>query len=335
MSQADTFSIRQMVELTGLSEFTIRGWENRYEAFAPRRGETGRRKYRKCDVERALLLRELLKRGHKIGKIAALNSQKLKELFEETGKEQQAQLVEKKSEVVNQAIELMALQKWGDLDILIKKNRVRDIYRFISEFCLPLLQALSANINSGLVSISQEHIFSTFLKEKIYSELNQLNARQDGRLDGRVDDRKKLKRIGDNLRFVLAAPEGDHHETGLLLAHLLIRSHGFVSLYLGAHTPARDLSETALRFNASHLLIVATASQKSGARQEPLAYVSDVQKKVGAQLEILLAGSQAPIAFKSKPTLTILHDFPSLEDLLQRVESHEGSKLHGSFHLSL
>ena len=81
MGQNEIFSIRQMIELTGLSEFTIRGWENRYQAFSPDRSDTGRREYRKKDIERALLFRELLNRGHKISHIAKRNNQKLQSLF--------------------------------------------------------------------------------------------------------------------------------------------------------------------------------------------------------------------------------------------------------------
>lgn len=305
MSGAETFSIRQMVELTGLSEFTIRGWENRYSAFIPQRGDTGRREYHKNDIERALLLRELLKRGYKISRIATLNNRKLKSLFEETNSETQKQLIEKKSALATQAIELMTLQKWDDLEQFIKEVRIRNASKLISEFFLPLLQALSANIAAGLVSISQEHIFSAFLKEKIYSAL----------LD--LDRRKNTIAADDGIRFILAAPEGDYHETGLLLAHLLIRFYGFKSLYMGAHTPARDLSETALRFNASHVLIVSTAPKKGGAYQEPLSYVSEVQNKVGSHLQILLAGSQAPIGLEPKPSLSILCNFQSLEKFLE------------------
>lgn len=299
------FSIRQMIELTGLSEFTIRGWENRYSAFEPRRSNTGRREYSKSDVERALLLRELLKRGHKISKIAKLNNQKLLSLFEQTDEKRQVEKISPESKIATKVLELMALQKWPELSELFKKVQNKNISELIKGFFLPLLTELAVRVQAGVVSIAQEHVLSSLLKEKIYSTLSDLE-----------NQNKK------NKRFVLAAPEGDYHEIGLLLAHLLIRSYGHTSLYLGPHTPAQDLSETALRFEASHLLIVSTISKKQGARQEPLSFVSDVQKKIGPHMQILLAGNQAPrIQQEHKTAMLIVSSFHELENYLQSLNN--------------
>lgn len=311
MGRDEKFSIRQMVELTGLSEFTIRGWENRYLAFNPKRGDSGRREYSKSDVERALLLRELLKRGHKIGKIAKLNNLRLKSLFEQSDGGGRERLNENRSEAVSKALDLVALQKWSELDLFIREFRAEKVIDLIHDFFLPMLQALAANVNAGLVSISQEHIFSSFLKEKIYSTLSPMGSGRSGGAAGKI-------------RFVLVAPEGDYHEMGLLLAHLLIRSHGFTSLYLGPHTPARDLSETALRFDASHLLIVSTVSKKDGARQGILSYVSDVQKAVGSHPRILVAGAQARVGHQPSSSLSILTEFSELENFLGDLAAENG-----------
>lgn len=310
MTKIEIFSIRQMVELTGLSEFTIRGWENRYSAFTPKRSETGRREYSKSDIERALLLRELLKRGHKIGAVAKLNNQKLGALFERFQESAQAPGTDPRLSAISEVLELMALQKWTELEARIRSIRSKSVADMVHKFFLPVLQAVSANIDAGLVSVSQEHIFSSILKEKIYSALGEHN--------------KKSRFTGKTARFVLASPEGDYHETGLLLAHLLIRSHGWTSLYLGPHTPAQDLSETALRFDASHLLIVSTVSKKGGAKQELLSYISEVQRKVGLNLRVLVAGRQAPLAQSTHSPISILADFHTLDSFLRDLEETYG-----------
>lgn len=41
-----------IIELTGLSEFSLRGWENRCEAFNPQESEEGRCEYNKKDIEK-------------------------------------------------------------------------------------------------------------------------------------------------------------------------------------------------------------------------------------------------------------------------------------------
>ncbi len=304
------FSIRQMVELTGLSEFTIRGWENRYSAFSPERSETGRREYDKKDIEKAMLIRELLKRDYKISKIANLSNQKLKALFETFEENKLSGLsYEPRDEIVVQALELMALQKWTKLYDLFDGVKYKSPSALVQNFFLPLLRELAIQVNSGFVSIAQEHILSSLVKEKIYAAIWELEAK------------KKNRVYSKKIRFVLAAPEGDHHEIGLLLAHLLVKHYGFTSLFLGPHTPSQDLSETALRFEASHLLIVSTISKKEGARQNILNFVNDIRRKLSPEVSILLAGNQVPPMLSSEPSSNLRHveSFNEFDVYLQKL----------------
>ena len=79
-----TYSLRQMTDMTGLTEFTLRGWELRYDAFNPARNETARRQYSSSDLQKAILLRELLRRDRKIGEIAALSISESSILYSRT-----------------------------------------------------------------------------------------------------------------------------------------------------------------------------------------------------------------------------------------------------------
>lgn len=302
MGRAETFSIRQVIELTGLSEFTIRGWESRYEAFEPRRTPTGRREYSRSDVDRALLLRELLKRGHRIGKIAKLGNKQLRELFHGAGAAAES-VIRPSSAIVDQAMELLALQRWVELDEFVRERQSADASALVREFLLPCLRALGDGVSRGLITIAQEHVFSSLLKEKIYSALSGLRPAGSAKA-----------------RFVMAAPEGDHHEIGLLMAHLLVRARGMASLFVGPHTPARELAETALRFDASHLLVVSTVSRKGGARQDVLSFVSELRGKIGGRAEILLAGNQAPVSeTPGRGGLRVLGSFEDLEGFLTKL----------------
>lgn len=310
MRQSEVFSIRQMIELTGLSEFTIRGWENRYSAFSPRRSDTGRREYSKNDIERALLLRELLKRGYKVSQIAKLKNQKLLQLLESATGEQSGQNEIENSSLIRDALAFMSLQNWTELSSLLKQVSSKNTKELILHFFLPLLSELATRSKRGQVSIAQEHIFSSLLKEKLYSALSGLGQQ------------KKTTEQSEKNRFVLATPEGDFHEMGLLMAHVLLRSYGMTSLYLGPHTPAQDLAETALRFKATHLIIVSTVSKKQGARHELLTFVSAIQKKVGFNLKVILAGGQVPLISQDQKTkLLNFSNFQDFDDYLNDLKA--------------
>lgn len=304
MSQENLFTIRQMIDLTGLSEFTIRGWENRYEVFKPRRTATGRRRYSKKDIEQALILRELIKRGHKIGQLSELTIKQRQNLFTVNNDTATETLSPKADKEIQDVFSLLALQNWHELELTIKKTKFKKPLTLVHDFLIPLLHLLSRGVDEGTVSIAQEHILSSLIKEKIYSTLNEL----------------KVKKNNPSRRFVLATPEGDFHETGLLLAHLIIRSLGYSSLYLGPHTPVSTLLPTALRFNATDLLIVSTLPKKVGAKQDLLTYISHLQKIKRKNLQILVAGSQVPSSPELDSSTLILKDFIELETELKNIK---------------
>jgi DNA-binding transcriptional MerR regulator len=65
--------------LSGLGIDTLRAWERRHKAVAPRRGDRGRI-YTEADVRRLRLLRDAVRRGHPIGRIARLDDRQLSRL---------------------------------------------------------------------------------------------------------------------------------------------------------------------------------------------------------------------------------------------------------------
>src|SRR5579884_189224 len=74
------YPIRAVAKITGLSLDTLRAWERRYRAVVPERSNRGRQ-YGPEQVERLLLLGELVRKGHAIGAVASLPVQDLQNLL--------------------------------------------------------------------------------------------------------------------------------------------------------------------------------------------------------------------------------------------------------------
>jgi methanogenic corrinoid protein MtbC1 len=280
MSKAtDSYTIRQVVDLTGLSEFTLRGWENRYEAFRPNRTATGRRMYSQSDLQKAILLRELLLRDHRIGEIADLSVAALRDLLEdESGESPQAPGPYKAQR--ENIFRHLSLQNWNELkDELRRATRKDKPLAVLADLIAPLVQELGQLVAAGIVSISQEHIFSALLKERLYvlSE----SARKGNK----------------NARFVVAAPEGDFHELGILIAHAMLAHSGFPSLYLGPNTPKKDLGETIHRFGATHVLLGSTVSRKEGAKEDLYTFLHFLDRHLSRETSIWLGGRNAANPF--------------------------------------
>ena len=68
-----TYSINQFSEITGITKFVLRTWENRYGFLKPERSDTNIRIYTDEMLVRALNTNFLLKNNYKISKISKLN----------------------------------------------------------------------------------------------------------------------------------------------------------------------------------------------------------------------------------------------------------------------
>jgi DNA-binding transcriptional MerR regulator len=76
------YPIGVAARLTGIQVETLRVWERRYGVIGPQVSATGRRLYAAEDLERLRLIKQLVDNGHPIGSVAAVPSEKLRELRE-------------------------------------------------------------------------------------------------------------------------------------------------------------------------------------------------------------------------------------------------------------
>ncbi len=266
------FSIRQVIELTGVSEYVLRAWELRYSALAPKRTETGRRLYSKNDLEKARVLWELTQRDHKISEIARLTLSELKKILA-NAKIAQLEDHQSPSSTVKEILNSVQDFDWENCrKILLTQRKRKKLSPYIHELILPLIKAIGAQVASQNLSIAQEHILSSFIKEN-------LNALSVDQLPTRP-----------SIRMVFACPEGDMHEIGLLIALSLARSAGVSTLFLGPNTPKADLCDSALKFKATHILISSTISKNEGAKEDFLKYLSFIDQQLPKNIKIWLAG---------------------------------------------
>lgn len=297
------YTIRQVIELTGISEFTLRGWENRYKALTPARTDTGRRVYSSNDLLKAKALYDLTLQGHKISVLANLNLTELLELTKSNIVPEERQLPPHVHKVIKASLEY----NWLIVEKIFsqqKKNLSAKAY--IYEFILPLISEMSSMVASGKFNVTQEHIISAYIKEHI----SQLQS---------PAKRKSRSKI------VMACPEGDFHDMGILIASRLTKIHGVDTLYLGAHFPKRDLAETCHRYGATHLLISSTVSKKEGAKEELFDYLSFLDRNLEPKTHIWVAGrnsSNASILKLNRPYRSI-QNFEEFENQLQKIKGAE------------
>lgn len=299
MKKETLFNIRQVIELTGVTEFTLRGWETRYLAFEPHRTETGRRLYDREDILKIKALKDLVDRGYRIGSIATLKLNELQILLDDKNPSHVDSLVD---EDISKILTSAERFEWDQIQkIIIKKRNKLPPTKFILSFILNLIQEVNHLVELQQFSIAQEHILSSIIKENLFFL----------RTTAPSPNHK-------NARLVFAAPEGDLHEIGLLIAATMASLSRIPNLYIGVNTPKNNICDVCLRFKATHLILTSTVSKAEGAKEDLLSFINFLDRHLPQAVTIWLGGRNS-----MKHSLKLGRPFEVISSLHEQNEMFE------------
>ncbi|MCO5113416.1 MAG: MerR family transcriptional regulator [Bdellovibrionaceae bacterium] len=298
-------NIKAVAQLTGINANTLRAWERRYEILTPDRDKDGRRIYSGKDVEKISLLWSLVQEGHLIGTLAGLSHVKLKELnhqHKSKGLHISKEVKPKQYEHLNQII--LALKSFD----LIQVQTVLQHTRFdlsprliVTDLILPLLTQVGELVAESKLSISQEHLLSSLLRDylgQIYQSLSPYDYKT----------KNKTQRVA------LTTREGDLHEFGILLAAILCRINNIETFYFGPNMPANDLVEACRNFKIDTIVLSFAKLPPSKEFISPEKYLQTLDEKLSSKVKILTGGGlSSNFVIKNKKRQVI--NFSSLMDL--------------------
>ncbi|MDE3197570.1 MAG: MerR family transcriptional regulator [Acidobacteriota bacterium] len=254
--------IRVAAKLSGLSVDVLRVWERRYRAVEP--GRTDRvRHYSQEQVQRLILLRELVTRGHSIGQIASKPDAELRDLLNASQAAPRREPVA--SDIVDSITEAFtnfertrANEELGRAAALLSPRDL--VYRVV----LPLMRGTGDRWHSGEIGVAQEHLVSSAVRNLLGS-LVRLYPPQPGAP-----------------KILMAALSGELHEFGILAAAMIAAISGLDPLVLGPNLPVSELTNAARK---THAQIVLVGASGAPARPDDLKSLA-VGLPEGAQLWI-------------------------------------------------
>lgn len=303
----DIYTIRQVIELTGVSEFLLRVWELRYSAITPKRSETGRRQYTHADILKIASLHTLIKKGYRIGKIAHLNTNELQKMIQKSfiEKTKPAPTSKNSHQIVDTLYKYVSKLDWDKVrQIFYSETSDTETEQIIFNFILPICQKMNELSATGNLTITQEHILTAFLKESLH-KLRSLHNSQ---------------KLNKKYKFIFATPEGDMHDLGLLISCCLASHYKLDNLYLGAHLPKKDLAETCLQSNGTHLVLVSTLSKKEGAHEDFLSYLNFIDKHTPKKIKILIGGrSTSHLIINLQREIQVVSSLEQMNDYLKTL----------------
>lgn len=235
----DGFTIGIVAKMTGLTTFTLRAWERRYNAFHPNRSDSGRRLYTSREVERLKALKLLTESGHAIGDIAHLEMSKLNSLL----------LRSDHGVGASKTISLI-LSAVADCDLprlsghLRTAQLERDTRSLLIDVISPVLSEIGSQVESGELDIYHEHAASALIRNLLLGILYSVQQSPSS---------SELKPI------IFVTPEGDHHEFGILMSAILAALRGFKVYYLGPNLPVSSLVNALKNLNVGVVVVGCTA----------------------------------------------------------------------------
>ncbi len=296
-STGGKYPIRAVSRLTGIPVDTLRAWERRHRAVEPGRDERGRL-YGEAEVRKLTLLRRLVERGHAIGRIAGLGNAELERLLE-AGLEPAQRT--SRLDVIDVADILACIDAY---DLPAMERRIGRLAAVLSsrelvhQVVLPVLRQVGDGWLHGRFRTSQEHLASAAMRNLLGAILRVQSPRDAAGA------------------LVLATPEGERHEFGILAAAMVAASAGVGTVYLGPDLPAEDVAEAALRTGAR---AVAVGLTRTEGEPSPVAGALALAERVPRGV-IVLAGGAAAMASEAelrRGGVAVIPDLDALEVTLR------------------
>jgi DNA-binding transcriptional MerR regulator len=216
----NSFTIKDLANLSGIKAHTLRIWEQRYSFLKPNRTFTNIRYYTNEELKTILNIALLNKYGFKISHIDKMTGQEIKDKIVSLN-----QLQAQQERIVNELIQQMI-----DLDIEAFEKTLnayivaKGIERTITQIIFPFLEKIGILWLTNHINPAQEHLVTNIIRQKLISGIEAVQT--------------PLK---SSTKMLLFLPEGEYHELGLLFMYFLLKNRGIYVIYLGANVPLKDV----------------------------------------------------------------------------------------------
>jgi DNA-binding transcriptional MerR regulator len=216
----DSFTIKDLENLSGIKAHTIRIWEQRYNFLKPQRTETNIRYYTSHELKTILNIALLNKYGFKISHIGRMAENEIRDriLSLNDARAMQERVV---NELVQHMVDLEMEKFEQTLSAYISG---KGIERTVLHVIFPFLEKIGILWQTGHINPAQEHLVTNIIRQKLIVGIEM--ASSPVRMDKSV---------------LLFLPEGEHHELGLLFMYYILKSRGASTIYLGSNVPVADV----------------------------------------------------------------------------------------------
>lgn len=261
----NTFTIRDIENLSGIKAHTLRVWEQRYGIIKPMRKDSNHRLFGIDDLKKILRISYLYHEGYKISRIAKLSDNDIRKLALEFSPKGSHEVF------INQMMESSI-----DLDEVSFRSAVDSVLlhlgleRAMALVLYPFFQKVGMLWVTGNIVPAQEHFATNIIRNKIILATSRIKA----------------KNMVANCKYLIFCPQGEFHEIPVLFVQYILRQRGIPSVYFGVNTDMDQISDFLEKNEATHLFLHLITNFT---HLEPGTLLSDLHLRF-PKLNILAAG---------------------------------------------
>lgn len=270
-------TIKEAAALTGVSEYTLRAWEDRYGVVAPQRTPSGYRVYSPTDLEQVKTMVSLIAAG-----LAP------REAASETARRHRLGTTEDPfAELIAAAASLDARRLDAELG---RRFRSHDFEVLVRLWLMPALARLGQEWGAGNVGVAAEHLVAAQLMRRLSTVYDQ------------------AKPATSAPKVLIGAPPGVDHQLGIFAFAVACRRRGLDTTYLGNQLPLSAWQE-AVEQSQPRAVVTTIPRRRDAAKVAQLAAAlnsTDTSLWVGGRYQHLAAEPARPLG----------HDIPQAAQIL-------------------
>ncbi len=279
---------------TGLSKDTLRIWERRYGFPQPTRDAHGERTYPTEQVEKLRLIRRLMERGLRPGKIMALDLNALETLSVQTTQADRGRAD------LAQILDLLRDHDVAELRRQLSQALMRQGLRhFVLDTVAPLNERVCDSWMRGDLELFEEHLYSEQIQGTLRSAIH------------------SIQHEGRTPRVLLASFTGESR--ALLMMEALCCVEGAICFGLGAQTPCREIARAATAHDAD---IVGLAFETFN--QDVISGLSELRTLLPRSVEMWASGKNAARTKKPTQGVEFAYEINRVPALLHKWRSSHG-----------
>jgi MerR family transcriptional regulator, light-induced transcriptional regulator len=285
---------------TGLSKDTLRMWERRYAFPAPTRDSHGERLYPVRQVEKLRLIKQLMERGHRPGKIVGRSIEDLMALGSPRSTTQFPR------EDLEMFLKLIKAHELADLRSRLTQELARvGLRNFVVNTIAPLNVAVGDAWMEGRFAVFEEHLYSELIQNLLRNAIAAIQPH------------------GGTPRVLLTSLPNETHGIGLLMAEALLCIEGAYCIPLGTSTPAEEIVAATHAHRTDVVALSFSASFPEGKATEAL---RQVRERLPAAVQLWAGGTGASRLRRLPEGVQLVSDFEHMVDLVKRWKEPQAFK---------